>query len=272
MPVEDIPQNLRLLCSYARSVSEVCRRSGINRQQFNRYLTGESRPSLKTVRRLCDFFGLDDHELFLGQGEFRQLIKVRPVRPGANRDPTREFLDALQPRVDGHIRDAYKYLGFYFSYFRSSRHPEFIYRNLVQIREDDGALVSKQVNRLSGDNVGLPHWLRFTGIVYGAGDRIVVTEREPRAGNSIWHTVLFTTDYDRPSHLVGLLLGVTPEVAHQIICYRTIWEYLGPSVQLKECLRRCGRLPATEPGISSYVLHCTSNDAGDASGILQPRF
>jgi transcriptional regulator with XRE-family HTH domain len=270
--VDDIPKNLRLLCSYARSVSEVCRRSGINRQQFNRYLTGESRPSLRTVRRLCDFFGLEDFELFLGHAEFRELIRLRPVRLGGNRDAARQFLDALRPRLDGNIKDAGKYLGFYFTYFQSSRHPGTIYRNLVQIRDHDGALMSKQINRLSGENVGLPRWLRFTGIVYGVGDRIIVTEREPRAGNSIWHTVLFTTDYDRPSHLVGLLLGVTPEVAHQIICYRTIWEYLGPKIHIKESLKRCGRHPIEGAGISAYVLRCTANDAGDEGGFLQPRF
>ena len=32
----DLAANLRLLCSYGRSVSDVCRRLGINRQQLIR--------------------------------------------------------------------------------------------------------------------------------------------------------------------------------------------------------------------------------------------
>lgn len=272
MPIDDIPQNLQLLCGYARSVSEVCRKAGLNRQQFNRYLTGESRPSLRTIRTLCDFFGLDDHELLLGQAEFRALIKLRPVRLGANQDPARQLLEELRPRLDGNIRNAEKYLGFYFAYYRSSRHPQFIYRNLVQIGDRDGTLVSKQINRLSGANTGLPRSLKYTGIVYGVGDRIMITEREQRVGNSVWHTALFATDYDRPSTLVGLLIGVSPEAAHQIVCHRTIWEYLGKDVVLKDCLRASGRHSIDAPEISSYVVHCTSNDAGEASGFLQPRF
>ena len=36
--------NLRAACATRRSISEVCREIGINRQQFNRYISGEARP------------------------------------------------------------------------------------------------------------------------------------------------------------------------------------------------------------------------------------
>lgn len=37
---ENFARNLRLLCSYYKSIAEVCRRLEINRAQFNRYLSG----------------------------------------------------------------------------------------------------------------------------------------------------------------------------------------------------------------------------------------
>lgn len=55
---DDFGDNLRLLCSYYKSTAEVCRRLGINRPQFNRYLNGINRPSDSTMRRLCDFSAL----------------------------------------------------------------------------------------------------------------------------------------------------------------------------------------------------------------------
>ena len=55
MAIEESCGELRLLCSYGRSTSDVCRRAGINRQQFNKYLNGHARPSLPTLRRLADF-------------------------------------------------------------------------------------------------------------------------------------------------------------------------------------------------------------------------
>nr|HQV08363.1 helix-turn-helix transcriptional regulator [Thauera sp.] len=60
---EDFARNLRLLCSYYRSIAEVCRRLEVNRPQFNRYLSGRYRPSTNTLRRFCDFFGVDREEM-----------------------------------------------------------------------------------------------------------------------------------------------------------------------------------------------------------------
>tara|TARA_R110002020_G_scaffold77450_11_gene195503 strand:- start:1537 stop:1731 length:195 start_codon:yes stop_codon:yes gene_type:complete len=48
-----------LLCSYAHSITEVCEKLSINRQQFHRYLNGQSRPSHRNLRNICDFFGVD---------------------------------------------------------------------------------------------------------------------------------------------------------------------------------------------------------------------
>lgn len=52
-------ENLRQLVSGYPSVSEVCRRLGINRTQFNRYLSGESFPRPDVLDRICRFFGID---------------------------------------------------------------------------------------------------------------------------------------------------------------------------------------------------------------------
>ncbi|MEM7596812.1 MAG: helix-turn-helix transcriptional regulator [Pseudomonadota bacterium] len=51
--------NLRRLTSQFKSVSGVCRELGINRTQFNRYLTGESFPRPDVLSRICTFFDVD---------------------------------------------------------------------------------------------------------------------------------------------------------------------------------------------------------------------
>lgn len=51
--------NLRLLSEDYPSVSELSRRLGINRTQFNRYLSGESFPRPDVLDRICTFFGVD---------------------------------------------------------------------------------------------------------------------------------------------------------------------------------------------------------------------
>lgn len=51
--------NLRLLSSQFPSIAGLCRELGINRTQYNRYLSGESFPRPDVLHRICSFFGKD---------------------------------------------------------------------------------------------------------------------------------------------------------------------------------------------------------------------
>lgn len=51
--------NLRRLADQYPSVSQLCRELGINRTQFNRYLSGESFPRPDVLHRICTFFHVD---------------------------------------------------------------------------------------------------------------------------------------------------------------------------------------------------------------------
>lgn len=52
-------ENLRSLSRDYPSISDLARRLGINRTQFNRYLAGESFPRPDVLARICDFFDVD---------------------------------------------------------------------------------------------------------------------------------------------------------------------------------------------------------------------
>ncbi|MCV2889180.1 helix-turn-helix domain-containing protein [Ruegeria aquimaris] len=52
-------ENLRQLCRRYPSISELSRQLGINRTQFNRYLSGESFPRPDVLDRICSFFSVD---------------------------------------------------------------------------------------------------------------------------------------------------------------------------------------------------------------------
>ncbi len=52
-------RNLRALAATQPSVAQVCRDTGINRTQFNRYLAGEAFPRPDVLDRICRHFGRD---------------------------------------------------------------------------------------------------------------------------------------------------------------------------------------------------------------------
>jgi transcriptional regulator with XRE-family HTH domain len=51
--------NLRQLSQQAESISALCRDLGINRTQYNRYLSGESFPRPDVLHRICAYFNVD---------------------------------------------------------------------------------------------------------------------------------------------------------------------------------------------------------------------
>lgn len=52
-------RNLRELCANAASISALCTEIGINRTQFNRYLSGEAFPRPDILHRICSHFDVD---------------------------------------------------------------------------------------------------------------------------------------------------------------------------------------------------------------------
>ena len=71
---EDFAANLRLLCDQRGSISQICRKMKINRQQFNKYLSGKHAPSTANSRMIADHFRLSPDVLFSPHAEFRAMI------------------------------------------------------------------------------------------------------------------------------------------------------------------------------------------------------
>lgn len=65
--------NLRHLSKVAPSISALCRDLGINRTQFNRYLSGESFPRPDVLYKICQFFDVDARILLEPVDEIAEL-------------------------------------------------------------------------------------------------------------------------------------------------------------------------------------------------------
>ncbi len=272
MALEHLAQNLKLLCSYGRSVSDICRRLKINRQQFNRYLAGKSKPSLHTVRRICDFFGIEDHEIFLDHSDFLELIRLRPPRLDRSHNPLHGFFERLCQAPEQDLKDREKYLGYYFYYFQPDRLSGVIYRNLISLYQEGDVILSKQIERYPKSEFSLPSVMKHEGVVYAVSDRLVITEREEESGSSIWHSIFYATDYKRATFLSGISLGISPESAHEIVCARSLLEFLGRDIDVRDALAQCGAHNCDAPEISDYVQYCVSNDVPDSAAAMMPRY
>ncbi len=235
---QDFASNLRLLCSYYKSIAEVCRRLDINRPQFNRYLSGRYKPSAHTLLRFCDFFGVEEHEILMPHEQFERLIKVRP-RPQPIEESEHLESDHLD-RLQRGIANLDKYLGYYFEYYQSMAYPGRILRTLICIERRDDRVCYQRTERLRehpGDKV-------FHGVYLGIAsfltDRIFMMDYESLTGNEMTQTILFPSFKNRVSRLSGLKLGVSGSGERMPCCARVVYEYLGISVDKQRALSLCG--------------------------------
>jgi transcriptional regulator with XRE-family HTH domain len=270
---DHIAVNLRLLCGYSRSITEVCRQAGLNRQQFTKYLSGASLPSLHSLRRICDFFGVEDHEILLEPAAFRELIRLRPPRLGAAVEPAPDSADRfLGGLAAGHDDAAARMLiGYYFLYLRDDRRAPMISRSLVRMTAAPRGLALKALDFIPGGTSTLPSCVKYAGSAFVADGRVHVMARECVIGKSIWFASYYLTDFTRRPYLSGLSLGVEPDPRGEIIAMRSVLEYLGTRIDIRRELRRCGQIPAASPEIDAIIRSATDNDLRIGEVVLTPR-
>jgi len=234
----DLPKNLRLLCSYHKSIADVCRLLNVNRSQFNRYLNGQTLPSLRLMRKLCDFFGIEEAELLMPHGQFSELIRLKPYGAGVKVEKnlvvstSEDVLLASRSALDG-------YTGHYFTYYNSMSSPGKILRGLASIYRTSFGIHMKSLEIVATrQNKGFT--CKYEGGCYLLGDRIFITAMEMLTRNEVIHTILYPSYTNRIRYLTGVMSGVAAHATRPPAATQIVFHYLGKSLDLRKSLRMCG--------------------------------
>lgn len=256
---DDFSSNLRLLCSYYKSIAEVCRRLDINRPQFNRYLGGRYRPSRHILRKFCDFFGVDEHEIMMPTPQFERLLQVRPRNvPSLDAESLEApHLAALKARGSAGME---RFAGYYFETYLSMACPGKVLRTLVVIEKRGEHYYYQRTERLienAGDKAD--HGV-YLGMAHFLTDRIFLNDYETLMGLEMTQTILFPSYRNRVTRLTGLKLGVSGSGERMPCCARVVYERLGNEVELRQALRLCGLYDISSPDIDAATRQAISND------------
>ncbi|MBD3898338.1 helix-turn-helix transcriptional regulator [Halomonas sp. ML-15] len=265
---DDFVANLRLLCSYYPSIAEVCRRLEINRAQFNRYLKGRYRPRHAAMRRLCAFFGVEEHELHLPHDDFRTLVQ-------SGREPTEaasgigvNWPDALLHRGG---EDMARYLGCYFEYYHSMSRPGHLIRTLVCLEQRESGIVYQRTERMQTPANPRPCHNRYHGVAVKLADRIFLMDHETLNGYEVTQTVLFPSFRSQVSRLTGLKLGVADNSERMPCCVRVLYERLDEQMGLRQALAQCGLLALDDPSLNAELLAAVKNDVAPGEQHFRAR-
>ncbi|MEX0760125.1 MAG: helix-turn-helix transcriptional regulator [Tistlia sp.] len=229
---DPFPANLGQLCSYHPSIAEACRKLGFNRQQFNKYLGGTSRPSRHNMRRICDFFGVTESEMLLEPERFAELVSLRrrPLENGPLREPLRH-LEALY-RESGSLD---RYHGFYYRYFYSFGYPGQIIKSLVQIFGHQGLTYWKNIE-VTRSRDGHSDVSKYLGAALLLAERILVIEYETMLRNSVTQVMLFPSYSSRIDQLIGVQTGGPVRRGRKPAASRVLLEFIGREVDLRRAL------------------------------------
>ncbi len=253
---EETAENLQTLCTIYPSISEVCRLTGINRQQFGKYLKGTFRPSRYNMRLICELFGVTEADLKLPAIEFDVIFKsiLMDAQQGAVAGWLGREIESRITMIDPSLR---KYLGWYHSYSYSFGWPNMIIRSLVCFYEHQGRMLSKTVERIKDPVHGARFIYKSDGIITTGADRLFIAEQDSLQNDGFSLRVLFRTHRSHVDILSGLVTGTSSRADRQPSTSRVALDYLGQRADVKSELHKCGiyvpRRDNTNPRVLSLI-------------------
>lgn len=152
--LEIFSNNLRLHCLEHSSIAEVCRQTGINRQQFNKYLSGRGVPNVHTLRRICACLKITESQLLDANPVPEIPLEGRASQRRELITQVSQIFDRLMPEgITTATLDAGELSnGIYFCYFPFHGYDNFILRSVVKIWRDDRHIFFKRITKVASAN------------------------------------------------------------------------------------------------------------------------
>ncbi|WP_249692328.1 helix-turn-helix transcriptional regulator [Stappia sp. WLB 29] len=248
--------NLRLLCGYRPSIARVAQDLKINRSQLNRYLAGSSFPRNALMRKICDYFGVEPHEMLLPEDEFARLVKLRGLASDTLTRTFRQHFDQIFAHGDPRI---FNLVGTFFEYYYSMSSRGQIVRALVSFSIEGEHVFYRRLERMGPFDRTCRRHYRYQGSALLTGDRVFLNDYEYSAGIEITQTVLYPDYAHRWTRLHGVKVGVSANRDHVPCAVRTYLERTLPRMPLAGALRRCGLFDPDSPEMPAYVLPMIDN-------------
>jgi len=244
----------------------------MNRQQFNKYLSGKIYPSKHNLSRVCQFFKLSEEQLNLAPEVFGQVVAESYQQDA---DPVSSEIEKVIATLPSSVEALSRYEGYYYSHFHALGFPGHLVRSLVHIFRYKDRFYSNNTEHLwdKEKNVSHSHRNRFKykGVVFYLGDRIFITEVEMLTKTAVCHTILFPSYRNIVDTLSGITTGVGSINSHMPKATRVEYQFLGKQVDLRETLRGCGIFDLESKEIDSDIRERINNEMTDQEFMLTAR-
>lgn len=258
-------ENLQTLCEQSRTVSELCRKIGINRQQFNKYLAGTHQPSRSNLRAIARYFGLSEDVLFSNPKDFRSMLEgghFHLFRSLIQSPKMLLFINEMMGMSSGQTTAGIT--GVYERYHYSSIYPGKILRSMYCIYEKNGVLMHYYVERFpSMDGTDKVDYLfKYHGLSFLLAGRIFAVDFETIQRNEMTFSNLAAVSRNATKYIFGVTSGVAATMMRQPVAAKVAMSFVEKGLIRKAHIRRATVLAPDDPGIPKEVsiyLHSGAN-------------
>lgn len=246
-PHKNFADNLRALCTRHGSIAAVCRALGMNRQQFNKYLSGSTLPNVATLEKICGFFAIESESLFHDPASF--LKPKQEALPGGLSLPGFGFaanaFAALQPAT---LR-----AGCYHLYSLWPRDEAKCLREALLIQNRGGATVFTRFTKFRAVGHRQHYYLsgRHDGVVLESEKARFLLSLNRKGCGEVSLVSIGAENALSQGFLSGLALVMAPSGSPQAV--RATLQFRGCSDVLRRTIREAGVLPVDDPSIPDEV-------------------
>lgn len=247
-PHRNFADNLRALCTRHGSIAAVCRALGMNRQQFNKYLSGSTLPNATTLERICSFFDIGSECLFADPAaSLRSKAGASPLQgmalPGLAR--AAGALAKLQPAT---LR-----IGCYDVYSLWPRDEARCLREALIVHMKGGAMAFTRFTRYRTVGQRQTYYLsgRHDGLVLESEKARFLLSLNRRGCGELALVSLGAENALSRGFLSGLALGMSPAGTPQAV--RATLQFRGGHELLRSTIRDAGVLALTDASIPAEV-------------------
>jgi transcriptional regulator with XRE-family HTH domain len=248
-------KNLRCLCDRQESISYVCSQVEINRQQFNKYLNGQFVPSKSNLRKISEFFGLDEDDLFSDTRCFRRLVEglyfnsVALLRNSKELHSFIELVNENQHKVE-------MFAGFYDRYQYSSIYEGRILRSAFYAYMHGPFLQHFYVERFTDpEKPRKPDCaFKYHGFLFYLSDRLFSVDFESNQKNEMTFGIYAPLHRAPTRFLFGMTSGIAATMSRQPYASRVALHYSNLRLPRSYDLRRASVLSPDDSSIPTEVL------------------
>lgn len=256
--------NLRTLCALQTSIADICRDTGINRQQFNKYLAGRAIPSARILRKICQRLGVNEDAILSsplkpGHADGRPSPLLSPPRlPQLGRELDRLFSLFLPDlRGLGRLDEQDFGAGAYHVYFPFSGFNGHVMRSYQEVWWHKDLLMFTRFTRIKEPEKREVMVLgRHFGVAVAAKGEISLVARN-RAPPYQISVINIQPDIFLKRFFVGL--SITHGAGWPLAC-RVVMEKLDPSRTRRENLKPCGVVPLPDRSVPDFVRNVLKPD------------